>query len=543
MNMKYLYLLPILLLAGLTAHAQSSTIADDFEGNGTIPSWVEDNCALDANKANPFPQGINPSNTVLEYHDTGGQYANIRFQLPNHFELYTHHTFSLKVYVPSSGLTGNQANQISLKLQNGDIDMPWSTQSEVIKSITLDEWQTVTFNFQSDNYINLDPSSPSPTRRRDFNRVLLQVNGENNNDHVLAYIDDFSYDGVVYADRFFEVLAWSDEFEVDGALNSEKWFHQTELPNGNSWFNGEIQHYTDRLDNTYVEDGILYLTAKKENFTDQGVTKQYTSARLNSKYAFTYGKVEIRAKLPTGVGTWPAIWMLGKNISENGAYWQTQGYGTTPWPDCGEIDIMEHWGNNQNYVQSATHTPSSYGATVNHDGIYRETASTEFHVYALEWMEDRLIFSVDEIVLFVYNPPIKNASTWPFDAEQYLLLNIAIQAFIDPSFTSDAMEIDYVRIYEEGVLSSLDFSAIQEENINAFPNPFRSELRLELKQFSDQNAILQMYTLDGKLIQTRSTAISNHQLVINGLDHLTSGTYLFRVLVDGEAFLIKGVKE
>ena len=104
------------------------------------------------------------------------------------------------------------------------------------------------------------------------------------------------------------------------AIDADKWFHQTRLPDGNAWFNGEVQHYTDRLDNSYVSDGTLKIVAKKETFTDQNRTKQYTSARLNSKYAFTYGRVEVRAKLPEGAGTWPAIWMLGKNINENGGY-------------------------------------------------------------------------------------------------------------------------------------------------------------------------------------------------------------------------------
>ena len=91
----------------------------------------------------------------------------------------------------------------------------------------------------------------------------------------------------------------------------------------------------------------------KETYNNQGQTKQYTSARLNSKFAFKYGKIVCRAKLPTGIGTWPAIWTLGKNIDENGAYWDNLGFGTKSWPACGEIDIMEHWGSNQNYVQSA----------------------------------------------------------------------------------------------------------------------------------------------------------------------------------------------
>ena len=153
----------------------------------------------------------------------------------------------------------------------------------------------------------------------------------------------------------FNSLVWSDEFDGEGEINQEKWFHQTMLPPGGSWWGGLIQHYTDRVDNSYLKEGCLYLAAKKETFDDQGETKQYTAARLNSKFAFTYGRIEIRAKLPKGIGTWPAIWMLNKNIDEDGAYWDNQGFGTTKWPLCGEIDILEHWGKNQDYVSSALH--------------------------------------------------------------------------------------------------------------------------------------------------------------------------------------------
>ena len=244
-------------------------------------------------------------------------------------------------------------------------------------------------------------------------------------------------------------LVWSDEFESNGAVNSEKWHHQTLLPNGYSWYNSELQHYTNRIQNSYTENGLLKIVAIKENFTDQGHTKQYTSARLNSKFSFTYGKVEVRAKLPYGVGTWPAIWTLGKNIIEPGGYW-TNSFGTTSWPACGEIDIMEHWGDNQNYVQSATHTPSSYGGTINHGGQTISTASSELHTYTLVWTAEKLVFSVDGVVHYTYNPPVKDSNTWPFDSEQYLLLNLAIAPDIIPNFTESAMEIDYVRVYQGG---------------------------------------------------------------------------------------------
>ena len=230
-------------------------------------------------------------------------------------------------------------------------------------------------------------------------------------------------------------------------VNTTKWFQQTQLPNGDAWFNDEQQHYTNRITNSFVSDGTLKIVAKKEPFADQGKTKQYTSARLNSKFAFKYGRVEVRAKLPAGSGTWPAIWTLGKNIKEAGAYWQTQGYGTMLWPECGEIDIMEHWGSQPNFVQSAMHTPSSSGDTVNKGGQTIATATTDFHVYATHWSADSIAFSVDDKVHYRYQPSAKNARTWPFDREQYVVLNLAIKPTIDSTFKSAEMEIDYIRIF------------------------------------------------------------------------------------------------
>jgi len=247
----------------------------------------------------------------------------------------------------------------------------------------------------------------------------------------------------------FEKLVWSDEFNENGPINSDKWFHQTELPAGGDWYGGLLNHYTNRIENAFVKDSVLNIVAKKEIFNDQGEIKEYTSARLNSKFAFTYGRVEVRAKLPTGIGTWPAIWMLNKNIDEPGAYWQKQGFGTTYWPVCGEVDIVEHWGNRQNYIQSAVHTESSAGDDVlNLGGKVLENVSHQFHIYSMEWYEDKMVFAVDGDVYYTYQPEIRNSSTWPFTSDQYILLNIAIEADIDPSFEESTMQVDYIRVYQ-----------------------------------------------------------------------------------------------
>ncbi|MGY8934239.1 MAG: family 16 glycosylhydrolase [Flavobacteriales bacterium] len=522
-------ILIIIIFFSSHIYSQNQTVEDDFEGNGTITNWFGDNCNIDTNQTNLYTDSNNNSATVLEYNDVGGTFSNVRFEINNTFNLSSDYVFTLKIYVPSSGLTGNQTNQVSLKLQDGSLNEPWSTQSEILKPIILDQWQTVSFDFLNDNYINLDQNSPPPSQRTDFNRVLIQVNGENNNDLVLAYIDDFYYNGTVTVDPIYDTLIWSDEFDGEGAIDSSKWYHQTLLPNGSSWYNNEIQHYTDRIDNSNVSNGVLNIVGKKEVYNSQGVTKQYTSARLNSKFAFQYGKIEIRAKLPSGIGTWPAIWTLGKNINENGAYWDNQGYGTTSWPACGEIDIMEHWGYNQNYVQSATHTPSSYGGTVNIGGQVIPTASSEFHTYTLLWYPDKLIFSVDGNIHYIYKPIELNNDTWPFSEEQYLLLNFAILPDIDPNFVADTLEVEYVRIYQSAPLSINEIDNSSSFGLINTPNPAKNYTIISYNLLDNADVKLYIHNVNGQLIQTlieeKQTA-GQHQIKWN-MDNLLSGIYFY----------------
>ncbi|MCA1762321.1 MAG: family 16 glycosylhydrolase [Cryomorphaceae bacterium] len=472
------------LLAPLVAFAQPQTVEDDFEGNGTIENWFGAGAMIDTQFENPVQEGLNPSATVMEYRDLGNATASAGFELDAFFDLSESSTFTLLIYVPSSSVTGSQPNQISLKLQNGNIDDPQFTETEIIREIVLDEWQTVSFDFANDDYINALDLLDDPVERTDLNRVILQVNGEGNTDFVRAYIDDFSYDGTVDPDEnpagsIYTELVWADEFDGEGAIASEKWHHQTQLPLPGGWYNGEVQHYTDRTENSFVEDGFLNIVAKAETYTDQGYTKDYTSARLNSKFAFTYGRVEARAKLPFGVGTWPAIWTLGKNIIEPGGYW-SEDHGEVFWPECGEIDIMEHWGTDQNYVQSALHTPSSFGGTENHGGLELPDVSNTYHTYAMEWSADAITFSVDGIVFYTYEPSTQNAETWPFFEEQYILLNVAIQPVIQPGFTESAMEIDYVRVYQEPVVST--GNAPEKVDIKTFPNPASDILHVQVPE-------------------------------------------------------------
>lgn len=375
-------------------------------GNGDGNKWME-------------------ANTYIEY--PSGTYFGGTLTFTAEIDSYTLDTrYTLKAFIKeftqSYDLVGSEYVEITADMTSLNVSYTPTNGSNVIQ-----------YGFVLEG-INANPAT-------DWGRVVVSSTFNSN---------EFVYQEV-----------WADEFDNNGAVDGAKWFHQTIMPNGESWFNGELQHYTDELDNTYISDGALKIVAKAENYTDQGHTKQFTSARLNSKFAFTYGIVEVRAKLPTGLGTWPAIWMLGKNINETGAYWQQEGYGTTTWPACGEIDIMEHWGKNQNYVSSAMHTPSSHGGTINHGGQTIPTVSSEFHVYKLEWTEDKMVFSVDDNVHYTYAPSLKDSSTWPFDTDQYILLNVAIESGTNPStFVETAMEIDYVRVYQKQLLSNEEFSKV-----------------------------------------------------------------------------------
>jgi beta-glucanase (GH16 family) len=268
---------------------------------------------------------------------------------------------------------------------------------------------------------------------------------------ILIYQFSFSQVDVVYSN-----LVWSDEFSTNGAVNSNNWFHQTQLPAGGNWFNNEEQHYTNLLTNSFVNAGFLNIVAKKTPFTDQGFTKQYTSARLNSKFAFKYGRVDVRAKLPINPGTWPAIWMLGKNVNEDGGFFDAL-YGTVDWPACGEIDIMEHGitpSQGINYVQSALHTPSSFGNTTNIGGITASDLANNYHIYSMNWSPNQITFLLDNVAYYTYNPAIKTASNWPFTSEQYILLNIAmggVAGAISSNYTQSSM---YVRVYQNTLVDT-----------------------------------------------------------------------------------------
>ena len=318
-------------------------------------------------------------------------------------------------------------------------------------------------------------------------------------------------------------LMWSDEFDYNGAPSSSKWHHQTYPPNEDSWFNDEQQHYTALIENSYVSNGSLKIKAVKESYRDptSGSTKQYTAARLNSKYAFKYGRMEVRAKLPAAQGTWPAIWTLGKNISENGAYWQTQGYGDTAWPACGEIDIMEQDGD-KSKTSGAFHFPDSNGNhTYTTNNLSVSNTDSNWHVYAMDWNAETIELSVDGTVFHTLN----NAQNPYFDNEHFILLNIAmggqLGGTIPDNFTSDIMEIDYVRVYQ---LRSLSSGEIDNQNIEVsiYPNPSMGQFYIEAADVINEIVV---YDLTGRILSKQHPLHTKETVSI----HQSPGVYIIKV--------------
>ncbi|MFC5285051.1 family 16 glycosylhydrolase [Pedobacter alpinus] len=228
-------------------------------------------------------------------------------------------------------------------------------------------------------------------------------------------------------------LAWSDEFNADGAPDATKWGYDIGTGD-NGWGNAESQYYTNRSQNVNIEGGILKIKAQKENYS--GST--YTSARMLSKgkFDFKYGRVEVRAKMPAGVGTWPAIWMLGSNIDAVG------------WPACGEIDIAEHLGRDLNKIYATLHYPGRFGGSANGATRTIANATTEFHIYGLEWSASVIKMTVDGQTVHTVN----NSSSIPFNQNFFFILNVAMGGnfggTLDPAITSAIMEVDYIRVYK-----------------------------------------------------------------------------------------------
>ena len=241
-----------------------------------------------------------------------------------------------------------------------------------------------------------------------------------------------------------ENLIWSDEFEGD-FIDTNKWKFET---GDHGWGNNELQNYQPQgSDNVEVNNGTLRITARKIGPGQR--VGDYTSARINSRESFLYGRIEIRAKMPEykGPGIWTALWMLGENIEDLG------------WPLCGEIDLMEYISSNPDSVLMTIHSQANNhmnGTQLSSGFVPLSNIEEEFNIFGLLWEEKRLVFYVngpEQVLLTINRPEDYNQENWPFDKPHYFLMNVAVGGNlggldgVDDSIFPATMEIDYVRVY------------------------------------------------------------------------------------------------
>jgi beta-glucanase (GH16 family) len=459
-----------------------------------------------------FSKAIDPNqaaNSVGKFSNDGGEASEGFFlDLERQVNLGFQQTIALDVYTTDTG-----AHRILLKLEKGS--QPDVEVETTLPANSQDRWKTLSFNYSN--------STGS------YDRITIFIdNGELiSGTYLIDNIDDGSTaSNPNEIDVVYEKLVWSDEFDSTAGskdvINDENWHHQTQLPAGGNWYNGEVQHYTNRIENSYVKNGFLNVVAKREQFTDQNQTKDFTSARLNSKFAFTYGRVDVLAKLPLGEGTWPAIWTLGKDINEDGGFWDAE-YGTVNWPASGEIDIMEHGLGETNEVSSALHSPCNgcSGSTKNYKSQFLNDVATNFHLYSMNWSPDQITFLVDNVPFYTYNPAVKDAGTWPFDKDHYLLLNVALGGYsgaVEPSFQQSPMVIDYVRVYQKATAGITDNDAI---DFQVYPNPAKDLVTIKAQENIDS---IELYTLLGSKIER--TLGTDNSFSVEGLP---AGIYFLKI--------------
>ena len=239
-------------------------------------------------------------------------------------------------------------------------------------------------------------------------------------------------------------LSWSDEFDNGSRPDESRWIHDL---GGGGWGNQELQTYTSRAENAAVRDGALVITARAERFTGtDGIAREYTSARLNTRnrFAQTYGKFEARLQVPRGQGIWPAFWMLGADIDASG------------WPQCGEIDVMENIGREPATIHGTLHGPGysgdggPSGASPSPDG---KPFADAFHVFAVEWEPGEIRWYLDGRQYFSRkSSDLPSSARWVFDHDFFVLLNVAVGGSWpgNPDSTTtfpQEMKVDYVRVY------------------------------------------------------------------------------------------------
>src|ERR1035437_1370982 len=304
-------------------------------------------------------------------------------------------------------------------------------------------------------------------------------------------------------------LVWSDEFS-NTTINTANWVFET---GAGGWGNNELENYTNRPVNASIYNGNLIIVGKEENY--QG--SNYTSARLKTqgKQSWTYGKVEARIKMPISKGLWPAFWMLGNNID------------TVSWPGCGEIDIMEHI-NTDSTIYGTMHWNNS--GTASYGGNTLINSVTQYHIYSVEWDSSAIKWMVDGNQYWTGNIANNINSTNEFHKPFFILLNMAIGGSWpgNPNGTNvfpDTMFVDYVRVYQNQITTSVKNIWNNDDMIHIYPNPFTSHTIIAFDEEQNKTDVKIMDVL-GKEIQTIS--FTGKQCVIEK-GGMSNGIYFVQI--------------
>ncbi len=313
----------------------------------------------------------------------------------------------------------------------------------------------------------------------------------------------------------YSELVWSDEFDED-TIDTAKW--NFEIGNGtNGWGNNESEYYTNLTENARIDSGKLIITALHENY--EGF--QYTSARMqtSNKGDWKYGRIEMKAKLPRGKGTWAAFWMMPQN----------QIYGSNLWPDNGEIDIMEYVGYIPSTVYGTVHTNKNYGSNAISKSYISSGIENDFHVYSLEWSPDTIKWFVDSNMYATYLRSGRSWQYWPFDQDFYIVINLAIGGNwggvqgIDNTIFPQTFEIDYIRVYQS-LNANIIINNWDSGNIFISPNPVKKDLKIYLRDNNIKDSKVSVYDLKGNLIV--SPILFKSQFTEIDFSSLIAGTYV-----------------
>ena len=507
--MKKLFSLSYSLQFGLLIAVNSQTLPVDFE---TTTSWSVFAGASFSTVSNPYVDLENPSSKVGRMIKGAGQnWAGAYLTLGSSMDFFNNDTFSIKVR--SSKLN----TKLLLKVENS-LNSTINYEKEITMT-KYNEWETLTFDF-------------SQIPNENYDRIVLifdlGVTG-NGSSSFTYYVDDITLyslngppepcdsnlTGNVSSGSNY-VLVWADEFTEDGELCYENWTY--DLGTGSQgWGNFEAQSYTNSSENVRKENGMLKITAIKSG-------NSYTSARIKTKnlFDFTYGRIEISAKLPSTAGTWPAVWLLGSNINE------------VSWPQCGEIDIIEQFSNKQENISTAhwySDGNAQYGLSVNNS-----TLTSSFNTFRLDWTPTSLTAYLNDSQYWVMS--INN--TMPFFDNFFLIANLALggnkgAGNIDPNFSEDSLEIDYIRVYQNSYGSVMSTEAVAPRTNNQIKHYYLDgNLCLE-SMYSDIQEV-SIFDVSGRIVYHSVVKAKSHKFPRNSINN---GLLFIKILNNKEKKIIK----